>query len=211
MEEGSNMKYEVFSGTNIEDVKKEALETLGLDENKVIFVIDNYKKGLLKKENYQLKVYQITDIVEYVKDFITRLLSKMGVEVISLVDKSKDNQINITINSNKDALLIGKEGKNLKVLELVVKQNVYNLIGTYLYLILNVANYNERHEKYLQTLAKKIANEVKHTNQQVIMDNMNSYERRIIHNALANFKGVATISEGEEPNRHIIVKPSVEK
>lgn len=211
MEEGSNMKYEVFSGTNIEDVKKEALETLGLDENKVIFVIDNYKKGLLKKENYQLKVYQITDIVEYVKDFITRLLSKMGVEVISLVDKSKDNQINITINSNKDALLIGKEGKNLKALELVVKQNVYNLIGTYLYLILNVANYNERHEKYLQTLAKKIANEVKHTNQQVIMDNMNSYERRIIHNALANFKGVATISEGEEPNRHIIVKPSVEK
>lgn len=211
MEEGSNMKYEVFSGTNIEDVKKEALETLGLDENKVIFVIDNYKKGLLKKENYQLKVYQITDIVEYVKDFITRLLSKMGVEVISLVDKSKDNQINITINSNKDALLIGKEGKNLKALELVVKQNVYNLIGTYLYLILNVANYNERHEKYLQTLSKKIANEVKHTNQQVIMDNMNSYERRIIHNALANFKGVATISEGEEPNRHIIVKPSVEK
>ena len=211
MEEGSNMKYEVFSGTNIEDVKKEALETLGLDENKVIFVIDNYKKGLLKKENYQLKVYQITDIVEYVKDFITRLLSKMGVEVISLVDKSKDDQINITINSNKDALLIGKEGKNLKALELVVKQNVYNLIGTYLYLILNVANYNERHEKYLQTLAKKIANEVKHTNQQVIMDNMNSYERRIIHNALANFKGVATISEGEEPNRHIIVKPSVEK
>ena len=205
------MKYEVFSGTNIEDVKKEALETLGLDENKVIFVIDNYKKGLLKKENYQLKVYQITDIVEYVKDFITRLLSKMGVEVISLVDKSKDDQINITINSNKDALLIGKEGKNLKALELVVKQNVYNLIGTYLYLILNVANYNERHEKYLQTLAKKIANEVKHTNQQVIMDNMNSYERRIIHNALANFKGVATISEGEEPNRHIIVKPSVEK
>ena len=205
------MKYEVFSGTNIEDVKKEALENLGLDENKVIFVIDNYKKGLLKKENYQLKVYQITDIVEYVKDFITRLLSKMGVEVISLVDKSKDNQINITINSNKDALLIGKEGKNLKALELVVKQNVYNLIGTYLYLILNVANYNERHEKYLQTLAKKIANEVKHTNQQVIMDNMNSYERRIIHNALANFKGIATISEGEEPNRHIIVKPSVEK
>ena len=205
------MKYEVFSGTNIEDVKKEALETLGLDENKVIFVIDNYKKGLLKKENYQLKVYQITDIVEYVKDFITRLLSKMGVEVISLVDKSKDDQINITINSNKDALLIGKEGKNLKALELVVKQNVYNLIGTYPYLILNVANYNERHEKYLQTLAKKIANEVKHTNQQVIMDNMNSYERRIIHNALANFKGVATISEGEEPNRHIIVKPSVEK
>ena len=43
------------------------------------------------------------------------------------------------------------------------------------------------------------------------MDNMNSYERRIVHNALANIKGVTTISEGEEPNRHIIVKPNAEK
>ena len=88
---------------------------------------------------------------------------------------------------------------------------IHNLINSYPYLILNVGNYNERHELYLQNLAKKIANEVKNTRQEVIMDNMNSYERRIVHNALANIKGVTTISEGEEPNRHIIVKPNAEK
>lgn len=206
------MKYEVFSGSNIEEIKKEALEKLNLNESEVIFVIDNYsKKGLLKKENYQLKVYKLTDIVVYIKEFIQELLTKMGVKINSFIDNSKDNQINLTINSDKDALLIGKEGKNLKALELVVKQHIHNLINSYPYLILNVGNYNERHELYLQNLAKKIANEVKNTRQEVIMDNMNSYERRIVHNALANIKGVTTISEGEEPNRHIIVKPNVEK
>lgn len=206
------MKYEVFSGFNIEEIKKEALEKLNLNESEVIFVIDNYsKKGLLKKENYQLKVYKLTDIVVYIKEFIQELLTKMGVKINSFIDNSKDNQINLTINSDKDALLIGKEGKNLKALELVVKQHIHNLINSYPYLILNVGNYNERHELYLQNLAKQIANEVKKTRQEVIMDNMNSYERRIVHNALANIKGVATISEGEEPNRHIIVKPNAEK
>lgn len=206
------MKYEVFSGSNIEEIKKEALEKLNLNESEVIFVIDNYsKKGLLKKENYQLKVYKLTDIVVYIKEFIQELLTKMGVKINSFIDNSKDNQINLTINSDKDALLIGKEGKNLKALELVVKQHIHNLINSYPYLILNVGNYNERHELHLQNLAKKIANEVKNTRQEVIMDNMNSYERRIVHNALANIKGVTTISEGEEPNRHIIVKPNAEK
>ena len=206
------MQYEVFSGSNIEEIRKEALEKLNLNESEVIFVIDNYsKKGLLKKENYQLKVYKLTDIVVYIKEFIQELLTKMGVKINSFIDNSKDNQINLTINSDKDALLIGKEGKNLKALELVVKQHIHNLINSYPYLILNVGNYNERHELYLQNLAKQIANEVKKTRQEVIMDNMNSYERRIVHNALANIKGVTTISEGEEPNRHIIVKPNAEK
>lgn len=206
------MKYEVFSGSNIEEIKKEALEKLNLNESEVIFVIDNYsKKSLLKKENYQLKVYKLTDIVVYIKEYIQELLTKMGIKINSFIDNSKDNQINLTINSDKDALLIGKEGKNLKALELVVKQHIHNLINSYPYLILNVGNYNERHELYLQNLAKKIANEVKNTRQEVIMDNMNSYERRIVHNALANIKGVTTISEGEEPNRHIIVKPNAEK
>ena len=128
------MKYEVFSGSNIEEIKKEALEKLNLNESEVIFVIDNYsKKGLLKKENYQLKVYKLTDIVVYIKEFIQELLTKMGVKINSFIDNSKDNQINLTINSDKDALLIGKKGKNLKALELVVKQHIHNLINSYPY------------------------------------------------------------------------------
>ena len=51
-----------------------------------------------------------------------------------------------------------------------------------------------------------MAKEVRQTKNDVILEDMNSYERRIIHNKLANFKGVSTVSEGEEPHRHIVIK-----
>ena len=63
---------------------------------------------------------------------------------------------------------------------------------------------------HLERLAKNIAREVRNTKEPVYMENMNAYERRIVHNVLTNFKGVTTESEGEEPNRHVVVKPTEE-
>ena len=57
------------------------------------------------------------------------------------------------------------------------------------------------------TEAKKLAKEVLRTKEPITMDSMNSYERRLVHNALANFKGITSDSEGEEPNRRIVIKP----
>ena len=72
---------------------------------------------------------------------------------------------------------------------------------------LDASDYKDKQVSHLERLAKNIAREVRNTGREVVMDNMNSYERRIVHNVLTDFKGVTTISEGEEPNRHIIVKP----
>ena len=57
-------------------------------------------------------------------------------------------------------------------------------------------------------MAKKVAREVRSTKVEATLENMNSFERRIVHNVLTNFKGVKTESEGEEPNRHVIIKPT---
>lgn len=72
---------------------------------------------------------------------------------------------------------------------------------------LDASDYKDKQVSHLERLAKNIAREVRNTGREVVMDNMNSYERRIVHNVLTDFNGVTTISEGEEPNRHIIVKP----
>ena len=56
------------------------------------------------------------------------------------------------------------------------------------------------------TIAKRIAKEVQKTKIDVSLDNMNSYERRIVHNVLTKFKNISTASEGEEPNRHIVIR-----
>ena len=79
--------------------------------------------------------------------------------------------------------------------------------GIYYKINLDVSDYKEKIVKKLEWLAKKSAKEVQRTNAPVVLDNMTSYERRIIHAALTEFKGIKTESEGEEPNRHVVIKP----
>ncbi len=205
------MKYELLEGKNLDDLKQEALEKLNCTENDVIFLSNNIKKNLFKSDVIQLKIYRVSDIADYIKSFLIEVLKNMNINVNSYEIKVKEKQIYITFHSDKDNILIGRDGKNLKALENYAKQFVYNKIKIYPYLILNASNYKEKQESYLIKLAKKIAYEVRSTKHDVIMDNMNSYERRIIHNALSDIKGITTISEGIEPNRHIIVKPNDEK
>ena len=109
--------------------------------------------------------------------------------------------------SDNNSILIGKNGQTLQALTTVLKQIVYNEVKQYPYLILDVENYKEKQVKYLERLAKNIAREVAQTKNEVALENMNSYERRIVHNILSENKKVYTISEGEEPNRHVVVKP----
>ena len=65
----------------------------------------------------------------------------------------------------------------------------------------------EKQQRNIERLAVKLAKDVVKTKIEVKMDKMNSYERRLVHNRLSNFKGVTTISEGEEPERYVIIKP----
>ena len=108
--------------------------------------------------------------------------------------------------SNNNALLIGKNAKNMKALENVLRNYLKNKYNIRVVVRLDVENYQEKKEKHLEYLAKKIAREVTKTKMAVKLENMNSYERQIVHNALTNFNHIQTESEGEEPNRHVIVK-----
>ena len=158
------------------------------------------------KSNIVVEAITKNDLLEYIKEYITELLSNMGFDV-SLETKIRDDSIYVKIYSNNNAILIGKNGNTLKALETIVKQRVNSDLKIHIYLILDVENYREKQEKRLIHLAKSLAKEVTKTKLEVHLENMNAYDRRIIHNALTNFKGIKTESEGEEPNRHIVIKP----
>ena len=84
-------------------------------------------------------------------------------------------------------------------------------MGRYPYIILDVENYKEKKISNIERLAKRVAREVSKTKVDAALENMNSYERRIVHNILTNYKHVTTTSEGEEPNRHVVIKYVEEK
>ena len=126
---------------------------------------------------------------------------------VNIEVKTKEEVPKYIIFSDNDALLIGKNGKNLKALSILVSQHLNNEIGRNYKFVIDINEYKEKREKSLERLAKRIAREVRTTKVEAKLDSMNSYERRIIHNALTNYKGIYTESEGEEPNRCVVIKP----
>lgn len=199
------MQLEIFEGKTKEEALKSALESLKLNEEDILYLEEEKKGKLFKSATYLVKVIPITTIQEYLKEKVTELLKNMNIEV-TLESSIRNQQINIKLYSDKNNILIGRNGQTLLAMQHILRQMVYNQINIYPYILLDVENYKEKKNSYLERNAKKIAKEVLRTKVDVHLDNMNSYERRIVHNALSDFKNISTTSEGEEPNRHIVIK-----
>ncbi len=199
------MEVKVFEGKNLEELITESLASLELKEEEVIINKEEIKSGLLKKTNYKISIYTLTDIQNYVREYLVKITKLMGLDV-TFESKIREQQIIIKMYSDNNSILIGKDGRTLSALNLIVKQLLSNNYKIYPHIVLDVENYKEKQELNLERLAKKLAREVVKTKVDVKLDNMNSYERRIIHNTLGNNKKVSTISEGEEPNRHVVIK-----
>lgn len=200
------MKIREYEGKDQSVLLNNALEELGVSEDEVVYYITSQKVGLLKKEIFTLHLVTNEDIMEFIKEYLTNLTKDMGLDV-SFETKIRDKQFQVKMYSDNNSILIGKGGQTLKALTTVVKQVVYNEINEYPHLILDVENYKEKQEKYLERLARNVAKDVARTKVEAALENMNSYERRIIHNVLSENKHVYTESVGEEPNRHIVIKP----
>ena len=194
------------TGKNFEDTLACILEENNLTQEEVIYKTGTTKKGLFKTGTVEVIVYKKNDIYEFAKNFLKEVINNLGLEVTFETKKVEDRTV-IKMYSNNNPILIGKNGQTLTALTAVCKAAVFARIGVYPYLNLDASDYKDKQVSHLERLAKNIAREVRNTGREVVMDNMNSYERRIVHNVLTDFKGVTTISEGEEPNRHIIVKP----
>lgn len=201
------MEEKLYEGQDKQELINKALEELECTEDDILYSVTKDKVGLFKKEVVKLHVFKMTDVVEFIKNYLEDLTKDMGLDV-QFETKVREKQITVRMFSDNNNILIGKQGKTLQALTTVVKQVVKNKTGCYPYILLDVSNYKENQEKYLIRAAKNIAKEVEETKNPVIMENMNSYERRIIHNYISEkFSTVYTESEGEEPNRHIVVKP----
>ena len=198
------MKKYIYEGKTIEDAKAKALEELKTTENELIINILEAKSTLLKKI-VKIEVITTNDILNYIKEVLTEILNLMGIEVKFEIRK-RDKTISIKLFSNNNAILIGKNGRTIGALQILIRQIINNEIDEKLSIVLDVENYKEKRGKNIEYLAKKTAREVAKTKIEAKLDSMNSYERRIVHSVLADDKFVYTESVGEEPNRCVVIK-----
>lgn len=201
------MKIYEYEGKTEEEVILKALNELNVKEDELIYKTKEEITGLLKKKRIKLRLILKTDVIEYSKEYLNNLVTGLGLD-LQLETKREQNCISIKMNSNNNSILIGKKGKTLESIQILLRQSIFNKTGIFVNIILNVENYKEKQEKNIQILSKKLAKEVLQTQIEIKMDSMNSYERRIVHETLKNYKGIKTESEGEEPNRSVVIKPS---
>ncbi len=197
-------KHKFVGKTYEEAVNKAKIELQELEENLIIKVIDE-KKSLLSKK-CEIEVIEKREIKNFIKEKLIAILREMGYQAEVEIQVKQDIPT-YRIYSNNDSLLIGKSGKNLEALQIVLRQIVNTETGINYRFFLDVSDYKEKNEHHLEALAKRLAIEVATTKIEVKMDSMNSYERRIVHNVLTNNKKVYTESVGEEPNRCVVIKP----
>lgn len=194
-------------GKDLELLLNEICEEYNISKDDFYYRYTEKKNGLFNKNSIiELKAILKSDLVVYVKEFLEELITNMGLTA-NFETKLRENVIFVKIYSNNNPVLIGKGGNTLKSLEHIVKQKVSSEFNVHPLINLDVENYREKQVKRLERLAKTLAKEVVKTNVEVHLENMNAYDRRIIHNALTNFKGVVTSSTGEEPERHVVIKP----
>ena len=140
--------------------------------------------------------------------FLQELLNKMKVNGTVSAFENEEG-IKLKIDSDTDGLLIGRRGETLDALQYIVslyenkdrKENGYRRIA------IDTEGYRARREDTLRRLARRNALKVAKSGRSFAMEPMNPYERRVIHSALQGFRGVTTHSEGEEPNRRVIITP----
>jgi len=199
------MEKYIYEAKTEEEVILKALNELGCKEDEMLKEIKEETSGLLKKKKYVMSVVLKSDVLEFAKKYIKDVITAMGIEV-NLETRRGENNLQIKIHSNNNAILIGKNGRTMTSLQTLVRQAIYVQTGMKVNIILDVENYKEKQSKNIEFLAKKLAREVQKTKIDVKMDSMNSYERRLVHEILKDFKGIKTESEGEEPNRSVVIK-----
>lgn len=208
-----------FEGKTEKEAIQKAVEELGLDQDQFdVEVIESEQSGFLfKKSNIKIRVhikddgsnnstpeeeYTVIETDDEVESkiitFTTDLIEKMGYPGnVSLV-KRENEKITLSIESDHSAILIGRKGKNIDALQLLV--NVYESRinqGSQVRIVLDAENYRKRREDSLIKIALKTANLVEKNKSSKLLEPMNPFERRLIHTTLNDRDTVITKSEGD--------------
>lgn len=204
------MKKYIYEGKNLETIKEKMLTELNCASDEVIIKEEeNENQGLFGSKKYKITAVLKSDFLEYVMDKIKDITKLLQIET-DVEYKFRGNTYRFQLISTNDAILIGKMGKNLNALEVLIKQLVKQELGMYINLTVDISGYKEQKIKKLEQQVKQIAREVKSSKVPAKLDPMNSYERRIVHTVLTDNKYVQTKSEGDEPNRCIVIEPKEE-
>ena len=196
-----------FVAKNTEDAMAEAVKKLHISSDKIfVNVLGELPEGL------NCEALVDVNLTLEGKKYLEGILKAMNIGYqIEARSVNGEEQIHYIVDSYENSLLIGVKGKTLEALQILVR----NLISTYtkehIITSLDIGGYRSNRTHQLEILATKTAKEVAKTKVAVKLQPMNSFERRVIHEKLSDWRDVYTESEGEGEDRAIVIKPKDNK
>lgn len=193
-DKGEKQKRKVINKSN---------KKIDIEKNKIDF---NQKKRIVEPE----KNSEIFDEDPAKKSvaFLNSLFDAMGMEVdASGRFESETKEVFINLSGKDMDSLIGRRGQIMEALQYLTGQVVNKKITGHVWVRLDTENYRAKRKQSLEQYALEVAKKVKKNNRPMVLEPMNAYERRVIHSVLQPESDLSTHSEGEEPYRHIVVRP----
>lgn len=192
---------EVFK---FEDETEEQCRLKCLDE------LDVYNNEILTKEyeedgKYKMEVVKKEDVKEYIKSYLEKVTTEMGLETKFEINEDEE-VFSVKMFSNNNPILIGKDGRTLTSLQALIRQSLSNKIKFNVKVNLDASNYKVKKEKFFERDIKNIINDVIKSKDEVKLDSMNSYKRRIVHSIASEYYNIETESFGEEPERYVVIR-----
>ena len=152
--------------------------------------------------------YAVNDeSVNAAKEFLQKVFNAMKIEVVmeKFINKN-DGSVTFKLHGDDMGILIGKHGQTLDSLQYLTNLVANKNSNERVRVIIDVEDYRDRRIDTLTRLANRLADKVKRTGERVALEPMNPHERKIIHMALQGDRRVTTLSEGDEPYRHVVIE-----
>ncbi|MBI5231949.1 MAG: KH domain-containing protein [Coriobacteriales bacterium] len=158
-------------------------------------------------EPAELEEEDLDRIADTAVDSIQTILSTLKLEASIEEYEGDDGEIILDVVGGDLAVLIGRHGKTLDALQAIVYAITNRQVGFRYPVVIDVEGYRHRRREKLEAMAQRTADRAARQHSPVRMRPMNAYERRVVHVALRNDSRVTTSSDGQEPNRQVVVKP----
>lgn len=188
-----------------EEALKKCLAHVGLTIDDIFFKEREIEGKLFKSKKVEITAIKKEEVMKYIKEYINKLSTLVNIDIKSEV-KEKEEIINITLVTSNNAIIIGKDGRTLNALQMMIRQSIKINTDFNIKINLDVSNYKNKKIKNIEYEIRKIADEVLASKIEVKLDSMNSYERRLVHTIISEYKDLSTESEGEAPNRYVIIR-----
>ncbi|MDE6092413.1 MAG: protein jag, partial [Ruminococcus sp.] len=187
---------EALTEPSVDTVEKNTTETVASDEGDDDYSIDNFT--LIDDEAL------MNPKVKLAMDYMTSIFRAIDIDAEFRVYQNETGAV-INIESNNNGTIIGRRGETLDSIQYLCSIIANKGDKDYFRITIDCLGYRQKRKETLEQLAAKVAKSVLKTGRSQPLEPMNPYERRVIHSAISDIKGVVSHSVGEEPYRKIII------